>query len=261
VRAVASGHFDVSVEIKNRDEIGALANDFNTMVTEIGSLDRMRRDFVSNVSHEFRTPITSIRGFAKLIGENAEDSEAVRSYSDTIVCESERLIALSSNLLRLSELDSMTIHSDTEFSLDEQLRQVVLAHEPLWEPKGIEFDIDLPKVTYTGDEELLRQVWINLIQNAIKFSANERGVIKVELAPHQNTVQVVISDNGKGISEEDLPHVFDRFYKGKKNTDDSGSGLGLSIVQKIVQFLGGSITVQSEDGKGATFTLLLPKQR
>jgi signal transduction histidine kinase len=256
-REVAKGKFDAKVEIENRDEIGRLAADFNGMVAEIGSLDKMRREFVSNVSHEFRTPITSIRGFAKLITENADDTTSVSEYGDTIVRESERLIALSSNLLRLSELDAKTIHNESVFNLDEQLRQVILSLEPHWEPKNIEFDIDLPEVSFTGDEELLRQVWLNLIQNAIKFSPDS-GVIKLELEQIGGTVRITVTDNGAGISAEELPHIFDRFHKGSAS---DGNGLGLAIAQKIVEFAGGTLHAESEVGKGAAFTVTLPVVR
>jgi signal transduction histidine kinase len=262
-REVANGKFDVAVEIKNRDEIGRLAADFNDMVSEIGSLDKMRREFVSNVSHEFRTPITSIRGFAKLISENAGDADAVREYGETIARESERLIALSSNLLRLSELDTRAIRTESKFSLDEQIRQVVLALAPLWEQKGIEFDIELPEATCTGDEELLRQVWLNLIENAIKFSP-DGGVVKVEMEIAAGggiaggSARVRIADGGAGIAKEDLPRIFDRFYKGGSS---SGNGLGLAIVQKIVEFSGGTVWAESEAGSGAAFTVALPLKR
>jgi signal transduction histidine kinase len=255
-REVAAGKFDVKVEIKNHDEIGQLTADFNAMVREIGSIDKMRREFVSNMSHEFRTPLTSIRGFAKLIKENTNDAAAVMEYGDTIVRESERLIALSSNLLRLSELDTKTIHNESAFKLDEQLRQVVLTLEPHWAPKRIEFDIDLPEVNYTGDEELLRQVWLNLIQNAIKFSP-DGGVIKIELNQVGGFVRVIVTDNGVGISEEELPRIFDRFYKGDAS---GGSGLGLAIAQKITEFVGGAIWAESGTGKGAAFTVALPSK-
>jgi signal transduction histidine kinase len=256
-REVAAGKFDVKVAIKNQDEIGRLAADFNIMVEEIGGLDKLRREFVSNVSHEFRTPITSIRGFAKLITENADDAAAVTEYGDTIVRESERLIALSSNLLRLSELDTKTIHSESVFNLDEQLRQAVLTLEPHWAPKNIAFDIDLPEVSYTGDEELLRQVWLNLNQNAIKFSPRD-GAITIELLQTGGSVRATIADSGIGIPAEELPRIFDRFHKGGAS---SGSGLGLAIAQKIVELAGGAIWAESDIGKGAAFTVVLPLKR
>jgi signal transduction histidine kinase len=252
---VAHGNFDMQVQVGNQDEIGRLAADFNTMVTEIAGTDKMRREFVSNVSHEFRTPMTSIRGFARLMAENPTDSEMVGENSGIIINESDRLIELSSNLLRLSELDAKTIHIETEFSLDEQIRQAILSLEPHWGPKGIGFDVDLPTVTYRGEEELLRQVWLNLLENAIKFSHDD-GTIKVGLARRETVVCVSVSDNGIGIANEDLPHIFDRFYKG--TSGKSGNGLGMSIVQKIMQFIGGSISVESEADKGTTVTVELP---
>jgi signal transduction histidine kinase len=253
-RLVANGDFEVSVEVKKKDEIGRLANDFNEMVKELASLDKMRYEFVSNVSHEFRTPITSIRGFAKLIEESADENVEIKEYADTIVKESERLIELSTNLLRLSELDTQAIHHITEFSLAEQMRQVILFLEPLWSAKNIEFDIEFEEIDYTGDEELLRQVWINLIQNAIKFS-NEGGVIKTVLYWYDEFIRIIITDSGVGISKEDIPRIFDRFYKGEAQGKTKGNGLGLAIVQKIIESEKGKITVNSEIGVGTAITV------
>jgi signal transduction histidine kinase len=261
-REVASGNLDVSVEVKTKDEIGRLGADFNTMVHEIEGTDRMRREFVSSVSHEFRTPMTSIRGFAKYIGENADDGAAVREYSDIVIGESERLIDLSSALLRLSELDAKTIPVLSEFSLAEQIRQVILVLEPQWEARNIGFDLDLAETTITGDEELLRQVWLNLIQNAIKFSA-DGGEIAVRLTaispPAGDSVRVTVADSGVGIDANDLPFIFDHFYKGKTPGNTGGNGLGLAIVNKIVQFVGGTIAVASQVGVGTTITVDLPR--
>lgn len=257
-REVAKGHFDISVDIKNQDEIGRLAADFNTMVQEISSIDKMRHEFVSNVSHEFRTPITSIKGFAKLINENAEANESVREYSNTIIRESDRLIDLSSNLLRLSELDSRIIHNETNFSLDEQIRQVILFLEPGWAAKNIEFDLELSEIIYKGDEDLLRQAWLNLTQNAIKFS-HVGGTITISLQKRNGMVQAQITDNGVGISSDEIPQVFDRFYKGDRSHGRSGNGLGLSIVKKIIEQSGGNILFESELNVGTTVTVELPE--
>jgi signal transduction histidine kinase len=262
-REVASGNLDVSVEVKSKDEIGRLGSDFNTMVREIEGTDRMRREFVSSVSHEFRTPMTSIRGFAKYIGENADDPAAVREYSDIVIAESERLIDMSSALLRLSELDAKTIPVLSEFSLAEQIRQVILMLEPQWGTRDISFDLDLAETTITCDEELLRQVWLNLIQNAIKFSSDGSEIavrLTVPAPPAvESPVRVTVADSGVGIEPTDLPFIFDHFYKGKTPSHTGGNGLGLAIVNKIIQFVGGTIAVTSQVGVGTTITVDLPR--
>lgn len=257
-RNVAKGNFNVSVEVKSIDEVGELSADFNKMVHELKSIDALRKDFVSNVSHEFRTPITSINGFARLIHDNDLPQEQLKEYSSIIVNESKRLMELSSDLLRLSELDNTTIREGSSvFSLDEQIRKTVLLLEPQWSKKDIEFELHLEEAQYVGDEDLLKQVWINLIQNAIKFSY-DKGLIIISLCPWNDALRIRIEDNGVGIPDEDKQHIFDRFYKGNKSQSQNGNGLGLSIVSKIVEIYKGEISVESELGKGSTFTVYLP---
>ncbi|AFL98845.1 signal transduction histidine kinase [Desulfitobacterium dehalogenans ATCC 51507] len=257
-KEVAKGNFNTQVNIKRNDEIGRLAADFNLMAKELRSIDTIHKDFVSNVSHEFKTPITSIKGFAKLIQEGQLSEEQLKEYSDTIVNESERLSLLSSNLLRLSELDGKSIREQgTKFALDEQLRKSILILEGDWTKKNIDFDIDLERITYWGDEHLLQQVWLNLIQNAIKFS-HQNGVIRVSLQRQDGGIRVDIADQGKGISAADKEHIFDRFYKADKSRSREGNGLGLAIVKRIIELSGGRVSVESELDEGSIFTVELP---
>lgn len=256
-KEVAKGNFDIEVKIKSKDEMGELTADFNLMTKELKNIDFLRKDFVSNVSHEFKTPITSIRGFAKLIRDGKLADDQLSEYSEIIVDESERLSLLSSNLLKLSELDSKMIREQaTVFSLDEQIRKTILILEVQWSKKEIEFDIDLEETTITGDEHLLQEVWLNLIQNAIKFS-NQKGIIKISLYKNVDMVKVEIVDNGIGIADEDKEHIFERFYKGDKSRSKEGNGLGLVIVKKIVELSNGKIYFESEMGKGTNFTVEL----
>ncbi|SDH12298.1 sensor histidine kinase [Desulfosporosinus hippei] len=257
-KQVAKGNFDTQVMVKSEDEIGQLASDFNLMAKELMSIDHIHKDFVSNVSHEFKTPITSIRGFAKLIRNGQLSEDQLQEYSEIIVNESERLSLLSTNLLKLSELDSKSIREQaTIFSLDEQLRSCILILESDWTEKNISLDIDLEKTTYLGDEHLLQQVWINLIQNAIKFS-NQNGLLRVNLYGSEESIRVDIADNGRGIPEEDKERIFDRFYKADKSRSKDGNGLGLAIAKKIVDLSKGKLYFTSEIGKGTTFTVELP---
>ena len=256
-KEVAKGNFDIEVKVKSKDEIGQLTADFNLMTKELKNIDFMRKDFVSNVSHEFKTPITAIKGFAKLIRDGKLDEVQLSEYSEIIVDESQRLSLLSSNLLKLSELDSKIIREQaTVFSLDEQIRKAILILEVQWSKKEIEFDIELEEARITGDEHLLQEVWLNLIQNAIKFS-NQKGIIKISLYKKADKVKVQIADNGIGIADEDKERIFERFYKGDKSHSKEGNGLGLVIVKKIVELSYGKIDFESQLGKGTTFTVEL----
>lgn len=257
-KEVAKGNFEIEVPVISKDEIGQLTTDFNLMIKELKNIDVLRKDFVSNVSHEFKTPITSINGFAKLIRDGNLSDEQIAEYSNIIVGESERLSLLSSNILKLSELDSKIIREQaTLYSLDEQLRKTILILEAQWSKKEIEFDIELEKVYISGNEHLLHEVWLNLLQNAIKFS-NQKGIIKIRLRKSGDKATVEISDNGVGIAEEDKAHLFERFYKGDKSRSKDGNGLGLVIVKKIIDISGGEISFQSEWGKGSCFIVELP---
>jgi signal transduction histidine kinase len=257
-KEVANGDFDISVEVKSADEIGQLTADFNLMVKELKNIDFLRKDFVSNVSHEFKTPITSIKGFAKLIRDGQLTEEQLIEYSDIIVKESERLSLLSSNLLKLSELDSQMIREQaTTFSLDEQIRKTVLILEPYWSKKDLELDINLEKISILADEHLLQEVWLNLIQNAIKFSLKQ-GNIRINLYRYNDYARVEVSDQGTGIADADKEHIFERFYKGDKSRSKEGNGLGLDIVKKIVELSNGNIYFESILGQGSTFTVELP---
>jgi len=257
-KEVAKGNFDIEVKIKSNDEIGQLTSDFNLMTKELKNIDFLRNDFVSNVSHEFKTPITSIKGFAQLIRDGHISNDQLSEYSEIIVKESERLSLLSSNLLKLSELDSKVIREQAKpFSLDEQIRKTILILEVEWSKKEIEFDIDLEEILFSGDEHLLQEVWLNLIHNAIKFS-NQKGVIRVGLHKDGSIVKADIYDSGMGIADKDKKRIFERFYKGDKSRSKDGNGLGLVIVKKIVELSNGKIYFESELGIGTTFTVELP---
>lgn len=258
-REIAAGNFDVRVsEWPRQDEIGQLARDFNLMARELKSNEYLRKDFVSNVSHEFKTPLAIIHGYAKLLENEALSPEERREYALTIRKESERLLTLSSNILRLSKLDNQFIQDPPlRFSLDEQLRQVIVFLEPQWGAKEIVFDVDLPPVPYLGNEDLLLQVWMNLIGNAIKFSKTG-GAIGVRMRQTEGGVEVCVEDHGIGMDADTLPHIFEQFYQGDSSHAENGNGLGLAIVKKILDTHGGHIAVKSAPGQGAAFTVFLP---
>lgn len=260
-RRMAKGSFDIDWKWKTRkDEVGELARSFHDMAAELKQIEGMRQDFVSNVSHEIQSPLTSIAGFSKALRKDTLSAEERSRYFDIIETECKRLSRLSDNLLQLASLES-NHHPfrPKTFLLDEQLRNVILACEPQWSVKAIEFDLSLPNLRIVGDEDQLGQVWMNLIGNAIKFTP-EGGRIRVRIRPDPESVHVEISDTGIGISEEDQARIFDRFYKADRSRqrENGGSGLGLSIASRIVALHEGTIAVKSMPGKGTTFTVTLP---
>lgn len=255
-KEVASGNFDIQMKVESQDELGRLTEDFNLMVTELNNLDQMRNEFVSNVSHEFKTPITSIKGYAKLLKKKSLDPDVHDEYADIIITESERLSLLSSNLLKLSTLDSRAIQTHwTRFSLDEEIRKVILILEPQWARKEIELDVELEDLTIEGDRQLLYEVWMNLIQNAVKFSDEKDKVsIKLEKIGHKIYFRTINTATNLGMEKPD--RVFERFYKGDASRSTEGSGLGLAIAKKIIDAHGGIIKVDSSEEK-ITFTVEL----
>lgn len=258
VQEVAKGNFDVQVENNSEDEVGQLTKNFNKMTKELKNIEYLRKDFITNVSHEFKTPIASIQGFAKLLKSGDLSKEEIEEYSIIIVEETQRLSNLTTNILKLSKLENQEIvEKKVSFSLDEQIRKSILVLEHEWSKKNIDFDIDLVKVHYSGDEELLQQVWLNLLGNAIKFS-DINGTITVSLKQAASSVIVKITDYGIGMSEETMTRIFEKFYQGEKARSYEGSGLGLSLVKRILDLYNGKIYVESKPNEGSNFTIELP---
>jgi signal transduction histidine kinase len=258
---IAQGNFDVLIDPVENNVYSELAEAINDMARSLGTLESMRQDFISNVSHEIQSPLTSINGFAELLKNDGLPDEERRRYVEIIGTESKRLSSLSDNLLKLTALENGQKPLDKqEYSLDKQLGQAALSLEPQWAGKNIVLEADLPKLNIHADEDLLSQVWVNLLNNAVKFTP-EGGHINIALSVDDGFAVVKISDTGAGIGKDDLPHIFERFYKADKARDRSlgGNGLGLSLVKKIVELHGGSITVESEPGRGTVFKISIPK--
>ena len=257
-KEVAKGNFDVTVDYESCDEVGQLAHHFNLMTRELKNMEYLRKDFVSSVSHEFKTPIASIQGFARLLKSKDLSPEEFDEYTDVIISESGRLAKLSSNLLRLSRLENQAIpEQDSEFSLDEQIRKTLLLLENDWSKKNIELDIEMQSIRYVGNEEMIQQIWINLLSNAIKFS-HDGGLLRVRLENDGAFARAEIADNGAGIAEEVLPRIFEKFYQSDPSHSKPGNGLGLAIVKQILDSCSGKISVRSRLGEGTCFTVLLP---
>lgn len=236
IQKIAKGDFSVKIrnEEKYDGEIGVLVKSINDMTDELNTMEKMRQEFVSNVSHEIQSPLTSIKGFARALQDDNLSEEKRKHYLTIIETETTRLSKLSQNLLKLTLLESEEYTPEkTTYRLDQQLKQIVLNSEPLWAEKEIELDLDLEKVHITADRESMSQVWINLIHNSIKFTSSG-GTITIQLQEHEKVVEVRISDSGIGISEEQKQHIFERFFKAdsSRNRAYGGSGLGLAIVKK-----------------------------
>ncbi|MCU5375949.1 envelope stress sensor histidine kinase HitS [Bacillus cereus] len=263
IQKIAKGDFSVKIrnEEKYDGEIGVLVKSINDMTDELNAMEKMRQEFVSNVSHEIQSPLTSIKGFARALQDNNISEEKRTHYLTIIETETTRLSKLSQNLLKLTLLESEEyIPERVTYRLDQQLKQIVLNSEPLWAEKEIELELNLEKVHITADKESMSQVWINLIHNSIKFTPSG-GTITIQLQEHEKVVEVRIRDSGIGISEEQKQHIFERFYKAdsSRNRTYGGSGLGLAIVKKVLDLHQGKIKVESEEGNGTEFIVCIPK--
>ena len=256
---VAEGDFSVSLEEKNSSpEIANIYDKFNLMVKELNATEVLQTDFVSNVSHEFKTPINAIEGYATLLqdGEGLSPDEQ-EQYVDKILFNTQRLSSLVGNILLLSRIDNQAIpHKGAPFRLDEQIRQAIVLLEPEWVKKDIEFDVEMEDITIEGNENILFHVWNNLIGNAIKFDP-PNGLINIKLHKKGDKAVFQIEDSGPGISDEGLKHIFDKFYQEDSSHKQEGNGLGLALAGRIVSLHGGSISATNLPGGGCRFTVEL----
>lgn len=261
---IVQGNFNVGLEkSRNRkDEFGDLARHFARMAESIRQLDRMRQEFVANVSHEFQTPLTSIQGFARAVLDKQVTEEQADRYLEIIEQESRRLSSLSKQLLKLAALDKEDQRLQiASFRLDEQIREIIIMLEWQWSEKQLNLELELPEASIVADAHLLYEVWLNLISNGIYFTPSG-GTISVEIRDRGGDgAEIEIRDTGIGIPESELKLIFERFHKADKarNRSSSGSGLGLSIVHKIISLHRGTIEVRSEVGRGTAFTVRLPR--
>lgn len=256
---LSRGNFSVKIPTNEKvAEIREMAQHFNAMAYDLSHIETLRSDFVANVSHEFKTPIAAIEGYAMLLQNPNLTQEKRSHYIEIILDNSRRLSNLSSNILTLSKLENQEMIVDNrEFRLDEQIRKSILLLEGKWSAKNIEFDIDLPKQMYYGSEPLLAQVWSNILDNAIKHSP-AGGIIHVNIHPVNKGLTVSIADCGEGMTEEVQRHIFEKFYQGDNSHKAEGNGLGLALVKRIVELCHGAILVQSTPGQGTTFSVTLP---
>ena len=257
---VAGGDFKLRIDSRSKSgDIQQLYRDFNVMVAELEKTEVLQSDFVSNVSHEFKTPINAIEGYAMLLQDADGATPEQREYVDKILHNTHRLSSLIGDILLLSKVENQTIAREaTVFRLDEQVRQSILSLEPRWSEKEIEFDVDLEEISYRGDARLLMHVWSNLIGNAVKFNP-PNGAVRLRLVRADGGVVFTVEDEGPGIPPEARKHIFDKFYQGDSSHREEGNGLGLALVKRILNVCGGEIAQENLPGRGCRFTVKLPE--
>ncbi|MGN1104942.1 MAG: ATP-binding protein [Candidatus Coproplasma sp.] len=257
---IASGDFSVRLSLTHDyahyNEYDFIKENLNKMTAELEKTEVLHTDFISNVSHEIKTPLSIISNYATAL-QGEVDGETRIKYAQTLVSASQRLTALVGNILKLNKLENQQLTPElNKFRLDESIAQIIISYEDLIESKGIELDCDLEEVELTSCPEYLDIVWHNLLSNAIKFTENG-GTVGVYLKRENGKAIVTVTDTGCGISKEVGEHIFDKFYQGDTSHQKEGNGLGLALVKKVIDVLGGQITVESQVGKGSTFTVVI----
>lgn len=257
-KKVALGEYDIELETKREDEIGELTNNFNKMTRGLKSTENLQKEFINNVSHEIKTPVSSIEGFAKFLKDKNLTDEEREEYANIIIEEAKRLENLTGKILKLSKLNNQEIITNKqEIEVAEQIRKAISLLEPKWSKKDIKINVSLEEKIFLGDEDLIFQVWVNIIDNAIKFS-NEGESIDIKIYEKDSNINVEIKDHGIGMKEEELEKVYDRFYQIDRSHSKEGSGLGLAIVKRIVELSEGKIEIKSKENKGTTVIVKLP---
>lgn len=265
MQQVAKGDYTVRLNLPEckrpqMDEIYNLHKDFNQMVQQLSSTETLHSDFIANVSHEFKTPLAAISGYATLLQDDTLTPEERDEYIEIIIRSAKELSRMTGNILSLSRLENQSIISEKEyFRVDEQIRQIILRMEPVWSEKNIDIDPELEPISWYGNQELASHIWTNLLDNAVKFTP-QGGMINITARAYDSWLTVTFQDTGIGMSPEVQAHIFDKFYQGDTSHKKKGNGLGLALVRQIVTLHGGSIDLESTPELGSTFKILLPME-
>ena len=263
IKELSNGNYNVRVDNVGQDEISKLNQGFNQMARQLAKQDETRQKFISDISHEFQTPLTSIQGFANILKEEDLPKEQRVKYANIILYNSKRLSSLAKNMLQLTLLDREEIELElTNYSLVEQMNRVISTQENQEMEKNIEIVFEMPKkeIFIEGDEQRLEQVWTNIISNAIKYT-NEGGLITITMKKNSKDIEISIEDTGIGMSKEVVSHIFERFYREDKARNVEGNGLGLAIVKSIVDLHHGKIDILSQVDVGTNFIVRLPIEK
>lgn len=263
IKELSNGNYNVRVDNVGQDEISKLNQGFNQMAWQLAKQDETRQKFISDISHEFQTPLTSIQGFANILKEEDLPKEQRVKYANIILYNSKRLSSLAKNMLQLTLLDREEIELElTNYSLVEQMNRVISTQENQAMEKNIEIVFEMPKkeIFIEGDEQRLEQVWTNIISNAIKYT-NEGGLITITMKKNSKDIEISIEDTGIGMSKEVVSHIFERFYREDKARNVEGNGLGLAIVKSIVDLHHGKIDILSQVDVGTNFIVRLPIEK
>ena len=258
ISRISEGDFSVRVSTKSSSqEIQEIYSGFNLMAEELEATEILKTDFISNVSHEFKTPINAIEGYSMLLQDDENLTEEQKEYIDKILYNTQRLSSLTGSILLLSKIENQTITTDkSTFQLDEQIRETIVALEPSWESKNIEFDVEMEDVSYYGSEKLMHHVWSNLVGNAIKFGP-KNGIVRIRLLNDGTKIVFTVEDDGPGLSDEAQKRIFDKFYQADGSHKSEGNGLGLALVKRILTLEGGDISAKNRTGGGSCFTVIL----
>lgn len=259
LKQITKGNYDITLnEAPPARELREIIGNFNAMTQELKNTEILRNDFVQNVSHEFKTPLAAVEGYAALLQQPGLTEKSRIEYTDKIIAATRRLNGLSENILLLSRLEQQELPLEREcFSLDEQIRECILMTEPIWNQKAQVLAVELEDCAFTGNKELLAHVWQNIFGNAVKFTP-QNGSITVTLTQNQDRVSVCISDTGPGMNDETRKRAFEKFYQGDRSRSSPGSGLGLALAKRIVDLHGGDISINSQAGAGTVFCITLP---
>ena len=258
-KRVARGDFNVQIEpSKSSDEMSELIENFNRMVKNLANIETLKQDFVANVSHEFKTPLATIQGYSTLLQDETLSAEERKTYTKYIIIATKQLSSLTTNILKLSKIENNAESFEKKkYDCAEQIRQAILFLETQWTEKNIDLDINITNAEIFANEELLMQVWLNIIGNAIKFSSYG-SPIRINTMTRNGKFLFSVKDHGCGMDETTKRRIFDKFYQGDNSHSKEGNGLGLSLVKKIIDISGGEIYIKSAKGEGTEFLVVLP---